>query len=203
MIFSTISLQYVIDSCYQSKALSSTTSECSIELNPNNPRTSESARRGPRGGGVKSVTSAPRQRINNGRLHEDEPTISNGQSEHDQYLQRAEELPVDDALVRHVLVDEGETRGEEAHEICPYESPLYLRIVYVTRPQYHDALREDQGAEEAGEYPTHPPFPVAFHAEEQLRRPRVQVTDPADGEGCDGMHEQESVQSLSGEEIIG
>jgi hypothetical protein len=36
-----------------------------------------------------------------------------------------------------------------------------------------------------------------------LRRPRVQVTDPADGEGCDGMHEQESVQSLSGEEIIG
>jgi hypothetical protein len=136
-------------------------------------------------------------------LHEDEPTITNGQSEHDQYLQSAEELPVYDALVRHVLVDEGQTRAEEAHEISPYERPLYLRIVYVTRPQYHDALREDQGAEEAGEYPTHSPFPVAFHAEEQLRRSRFQVADSADGEGGDGMNEEESVQSLSGEEMIG
>lgn len=99
-------------------------------------------------------------------MHENEPAVSNGQSEHYQYLHRAEELPIDDALVRHVLVDEGKTRTKEANEIRSYERPLDLRVVYVTRPQYHNALREDQGAEEAGEYPTHAPFPVAFHAEE-------------------------------------
>ncbi len=94
-----------------------------------------------------SVASAPRQRIYDRGLHENEPTVTARQSEHDQYLQRAEEFTIDYALIRYVFVCERDARTKEADEVRAYERPFDLRIVDVTRPEYHDPLREYQRRE--------------------------------------------------------
>mmetsp|Transcript_61 Transcript_61/g.145 ORF Transcript_61/g.145 Transcript_61/m.145 type:complete len:130 (+) Transcript_61:355-744(+) len=112
-----------------------------------------------------SVSTLARQRIDKRRLKKCEPAISCRQCHHHKDLHDTEEFPIDNALIRQVLHDDGYGGEGETHEVSQNECSLHLAVVYFARPPYHYPLSEYQRTQKPREDPPHPDLPVAFHGE--------------------------------------
>mmetsp|Transcript_38185 Transcript_38185/g.80346 ORF Transcript_38185/g.80346 Transcript_38185/m.80346 type:complete len:103 (-) Transcript_38185:433-741(-) len=94
-------------------------------------------------------------------------------------------------------------RKRKAQKVRLNERTLHFPVVNTPCRPYHNPLCEDEGAEQSCEDTRQSDFAGAFHGEEKVGTGGGrEETYGADGEGGEGMEEEEGVESLTGEEVV-